>query len=441
MAWPVSCVASILFIWVLTKMKMDTVISAFLFSFGVSYVLYFIASFAVAVISSPLASRNYVSSTVIDYNTPVYFIIYSLTSVLQLLISYLIFRVKRFKRGFPFLLKGYAIIIALIAAGVVLVFATWGKTITETDDYSATTFLFAGILIIGSGLYIWVKRGIKAAYLRWAKDHNKELYLKAIAEKDAQIQRLTEFCTTLRSANHSIIHRLAAMERGYVIMLGKAQGGTFAMEMPEELAVSLEDVQRAMLDYQKDAGQSQRTKPLPSTKVKMLDDLFGLFAELCAGSKIDFDLIVTGSIPYMVENIVGQSKLETMIGDHVQDAMIAVGTGDNPFRSILVTLGLVEDCYALTVFDSGIPFDADTLIRLGTECVTTHVDTGGSGEGFMKTFETMGECGASLIINEKEPGSAGYSKSVTIRFDGKRQYIIETYRPGEFPPSDRYTTE
>ena len=70
-----------------------------------------------------------------------------------------------------------------------------------------------------------------------------------------------------------------------------------------------------------------------------------------------------------------------------------------------------------------------TLLKLGKEAITTHKDTGGSGIGFMTTFETMQECKASLIIEEKQPISNNdYTKSITIRFDGKNEYIIKSYR-------------
>jgi hypothetical protein len=77
-------------------------------------------------------------------------------------------------------------------------------------------------------------------------------------------------------------------------------------------------------------------------------------------------------------------------------------------------------------------------VRLGAERVTTHTGTNGSGIGFETTFKIMREYNASLIINEKEPNPSSNSKSVTIRFDGKNQYIIETCRPDDFPPSDRF---
>jgi hypothetical protein len=434
MVWPAYCMASILFIFILTRLKLIVVVSALLLSFGISYVLYYIALAPVGLFLMLIESGEYQAGTVIDYNKPIFLFGYSFASAFQIFLAYLLFRTKRIRKGFPFIIKGNAIIFSLFTAGSVIIFTTWGKSIIEKNDAYIAYLYLVGVIAIGIGIFIWVKRSIKAAYLRWAKDHNKELYERKLTEKDEEIRRLTELSDTLRSANHSIIHRLAAVERGYVAMLGNAQG----MEISEELAVALEDVQRVMRDYQEDVSKGANAKPLPSTKVNMLDALFGLFAERCADSKIDFNLIVTGSIPYMVENIIDQSKLETLIGDHLQDAVIAVNASDNPFRNILVMLGLAEDFYALTVFDSGIPFEVDTLIRLGTECITTHADTGGSGEGFMKTFETMRECGASLIIDEKEPGTAGHSKSVTIRFDGKGQYIINTYRPGDFPPSDRY---
>ena len=139
----------------------------------------------------------------------------------------------------------------------------------------------------------------------------------------------------------------------------------------------------------------------------------------------------------MTESVIKLDKLETMIGDHLQDALVAVRLSEGSFRSVKATIGKIGEFYEFTVHDSGIPFEVDTLIRLGMERVTTHASEGGSGVGFMKTFETMRECGASLIIKEIKPGGV-FSKSVTIRFDRKNQYIIESYRPDDFPKSDRY---
>lgn len=426
------CATSILFILALTKIKLDTVISAFLLSFGMGYVLYYIASFVVGLAVLSFADSDYIVGTVIDYDNPFYLVSYSLVSVLQLVLSFLLFRIRRFKNGFPFLLKGYAIIIALIAAGAVLIVVTWGKTITETDTAYAAYLALAGALIIGIGIYIWIKRSIRMFYRKKQEGHSIEILERELAEQKEENRRLTEQNDRIRIANHKTQHRLATLESAVISMSGDSMG------VSEELAVTLEDIRRAAQSYQADIGRLEGRNTLPSTKIKMLDDLFGNFSSRLATGGIDFKLNVNGSIPYMAEKVIEQGKLETMIGDHLQNALIAVGASGNTFRSIWAILGLAEGCYEFSVYDSGIPFEADTLARLGAGRVTTHSGSGGSGIGFMTTFEAMRECGASLVISEKEPSGFDYTKSVTIRFDGKGQYIIKTYRSGDFPESNRY---
>ena len=131
----------------------------------------------------------------------------------------------------------------------------------------------------------------------------------------------------------------------------------------------------------------------------------------------------------MINNKIPQSKLVTMIGDHLRDAIIAIDCSNNTFKSILAVLGENNGTYEFCVFDTGIEFEIETLLKLGLEPATTHKDTGGTGIGFMTTFETMKETKASLIINEMHAmGCTDYTKSVTIRFDGKNEYHIKSYR-------------
>lgn len=436
---PLLCLVSIIFILVLTGIKLETIISGYLLSYGISYFLYYIAKLIISLISLPFVSGEYAIDSVAYFDKPLYILLYALVFALQLFLSYLLFRVKRFKNGFSFLFKRYAVVVALVSAGAILILVTGVKVFYETASASAILLFIAGVLIVGNGIFIWIRRGIKMFYKRKMKEHSIDLLEQELAEKDSKIQRLTEQNDTLRVANHKINHRLESLERSVAGLAEKARGNAFSMEISEELSITLEDVKRLSRDYQAEVGLLKGKKPLPSTKIKMLDDMFGYFSEKCADGEIDFHLKVSGSIPYMVKHVINKSKLETMIGDHLQNALIAVNASDNTLRSILAVLELAGDCYELRVFDSGIPFEADTLARLGTQRVTTHSDTGGSGIGFMTTFEAMREIGASLVISEKKPSGTDFTKSVTIRFDRRNQYIIETYRPEDFPgESDRY---
>lgn len=86
--------------------------------------------------------------------------------------------------------------------------------------------------------------------------------------------------------------------------------------------------------------------------------------------------------------------------------------------------------YCIDIYDNGVDFDVDTLSKLGLERVTTHADTGGSGIGFMTTFETLKKAYASLIIIEFE-NKTPFTKSISFRFDSESAFIIHSYRKEE----------
>lgn len=47
----------------------------------------------------------------------------------------------------------------------------------------------------------------------------------------------------------------------------------------------------------------------------------------------------------------------------------------------------------------------------------------------MNTFDTLKKYNASLIINELNPPCAdNYTKSIVIKFDGKHEFKINSYR-------------
>lgn len=122
--------------------------------------------------------------------------------------------------------------------------------------------------------------------------------------------------------------------------------------------------------------------------------------------------------------------MQTLLSDHIKDAVIAVESAGEGGGKILVDLSMQNDSYCIAVYDSGLEFDIETLSKLGLERVTTHPDAGGSGIGFMTTFETLRKAYASLIITEFE-SKTPFTKSVAFRFDGENSFIIQSYRSGE----------
>lgn len=427
---PLSCFISIFFIFCLIQQKLETVISAYLLSFGISVCLFYTANFLISFVSVFFMINKHTVGTPIDFNQPIYIFLFIIILVLQLILTFLFFRIRRFRKGFPFIFNKFTIVAALIFTGIILTIVTWNNMLSKSEDTYAGYLFFAGVLISGIGIYILIRRLIKRVQENRRRQNREEHLEKMLFEKEEEIKRLNEKIIAMQTVIHKFTHRIESMEN--VIK----NGDKYQEEFSDEIAISIEDIKHISQEYQNELAKIKGKKHLPSTNIKTIDNLFEHFAQLFAADRIDFKVAVNGSIVYMVDNIIPQNKLETMIGDHLQDALIAVNASDNTFRSVLAIIGLSELCYEFTVFDSGIPFEATTLMRLGTEHVTTHVDTGGSGIGFMTTFETMRECKASLIINEKEPSESDYTKSVTMRFDEKNRYIIETYRSEDIMKND-----
>jgi len=418
------CAATIIFISLITKQKLDIVISAYLLSFGISYFTYYISSFLSGSTFAIFIGDNHMPGKPLYLNQPIFILMYTIIAILQLLLAFLFFQIRRFRKGFPFIFNKFTIVASLTLTGAILILAARINTIAATEgNIHAEYYLYvAGAIVVGVGIYMLIKRLITGYQIKRAQQSSEAHFERLYCELSEKYERLNEMHKAKQTAIHNITDIIESMR--IAVKQGK---------------VTIEDVQNLQNDWQGELSKIKGKRPLPTTNIQTIDSLFEHFKEKLAGDDINLNVIVNGSIPYMVDNVVKSAELKTLIVNHINDAQTAVNSGYNSLRNVMVVIGLTGNCYELTILDSGVPFEVDTLVRLGTERITTHADTGGSGIGFMTTFETMREYGASLIIEEFKPSRTDYSKSVAIRFDGKNQYIVKTYRPGDFPENERYT--
>jgi hypothetical protein len=431
------CAASSMMVRVTHKQRLDTTVSTILLSYGISLIFYVAAWLPVSLAFAPiLGTREYTEKNPIDFNEPIYLLFYALIAALQLFLSYRFFKIRRFKRGFPFLFARYTLAIALVIAGFFFTFNTliidlWGIY----GVYQSGVSLIASITIAGAGIYIWIRRSMKMWQRKKAWERNEELFNEELTKVKGELEHYKEMHESVRVANHKVMHRLSTVEEVTLSLVEGTRSLGLPPDFYEQLNQQLEDIRDITREYKEHIG-SKETPRLPSTNIQSTDALFKHFADIFTSHDIDFILKIRGSVVHMTETVIGKGKLETMIGDHLQDALNAVKASDNDVGRVLAIIGEADGCYEFSVQDNGVPFEVDTLIKLGAERVTTRQEDGGIG--FMTTFETMRECGASLIIHENPPGSS-YSKIVAIRFDGLNRYVIETYRPDDFPHSDRVT--
>ena len=342
--------------------------------------------------------------------------------ILTLLIEALflggILKIKKIKNGISFLqnpIENEYLCIIMVAISVIAVFAY--SLFGSSDEYLGSNIF---IVIITSLILIivMIQKTLTLYYKQKLLAQNIEEYKAEIASKDAEIKSLSEEKYKISKLNHEFYNRQKALIHKVEEIMN------MNTEAAEELDLS-KQINDLTKEYTDKAKEIKTLDKLQSTGITEIDDMFKYMQS-------EFNLQINGNIYHMINNKIAQNKLVTMIGDHLRDAIIAIESSKNSFKSILAILGENNGLYEFCVFDTGIEFKIDTLLKLGLEPATTHKDSGGTGIGFMTTFETMSETKASLIINEMhEMNNTDYTKSITIRFDGKNEYRIKSYRSDE----------
>ena len=344
--------------------------------------------------------------------------------ILETILLVLFFKLKRFKDGFTFIQKNHDyldIIIINISAVIILTYSLFGNYYGNLTKQLLLCFISLGIIML-----IMIQKTLTLYYKQKLLSKTIEDYKSEIASKDEQIKKLSDEKFKISKLNHEFYNRQKALEKKVQDFVSNSN-----TETSSELSI-MESINNLSKGYSGGLEKIKSLDKLPTTEIEEIDDMFKYMQSECKNNNIDFKLHVNGNIYHMVNKIIDKDKLVTLIGDHLRDAIIAVNSSTNTFRSIIATIGLHDKYYEFCVHDTGIEFEIDTLLKLGLEPTTTHKDTGGTGIGFITTFETLKETKGSLIIEEKHKMcSNDYTKTLIFRFDGKNEYKIYSYRADE----------
>lgn len=357
--------------------------------------------------------------TIIEYVT---------IGIIQILLIYLFFKIKRFKYGFSFLQEKetmnkentskIGILVSSIIIAISLVLSTYSRT---------TSKILIAILILGGILMIyWIKKSITKYYKEKMKARTVEIQQEQIKQQDEKIKDLQTELADVLQINHKYSHRISAMEKAVTKLGTKLQANE---EFAEECGDILSSIKKLSKEYKEEVASVIKETKLPKTNIFSIDNLLEYMKQEAEKDKIDFELNLDFDINEILETKIPQNKLETMIADHIRDAIIAINCSENKERKIKVVLDKEDNNYQIKFYDTGIEFEIETLSKLGLKRATTHKATGGSGIGFMTTFETLKQCKASLIIEEYY--NQEYTKAVIIKFDNKNEYRIHSYRAEE----------
>lgn len=389
---------------IVTKIKLSNVLISLIIAVSISYFIFIVSG----TIEFLFQKIFYINNKTINL---------LITSIIELGIILLLSKIRKLKNGFSFLQKENEYIdIAMTNISAILMVA---YCLLNANYEKLTEYMYACFIVLGIFLIMMIEKSLVLCYKQNLLRRTIEEYENEIKEKDEIINKLSDEKFNISKLNHEFYNRQMALELKVKEMMTEAG---------EEIGI-LDRIDNLTKEYS-DGLQKIKSRPkLQLTDISEIDDMFKYMQTECYKNNIDFKLQIEGNVYYLVNNLISKNKLETLIGDHIKDAIIAINSCDNKYKSILVILGIKDNYYELCIYDSGIEFEIETLLKLGLERITTHKESGGNGIGFLTTFETLKECKASLIIEERhEIKEDDYTKSVTIRFDGKNEYRIRTYR-------------
>lgn len=380
-----------------------------LISVGLNYFL-FITSM---LIISPLLL--FIVSSTRDFE-PFYFYLFSFIGFIQLILSIILFRFKRLKRGMPFLLKKIPNSLGVFICCFIIFLSTL-FTMLESKNYFNEAILLICI-ILGVLLFIWWRRQLTISYLNRA--HKNELM-----QLEVELEKLKKDNDNMSALIHKDNKLIPAMEMAVNNLLTEYSSSSDehlnkrACELLSDLN-RLTNERRGILDNQ----ISQRNN-LPTAGIIRFDSIISYMYEKARSMNINFDVRIDTDISQMIDTTVDLDTLVTLVADMTENAIIATNYSDN--KNILLSFQNKNGVFSINVYDSGIHFEPYTIVNAGLKKASTHLDTGGSGIGLMTIFRLLVRSLSSFVIDETIEDTR-YTKMVSVQFDSMNQFRIKSNR-------------
>ena len=379
-----------LFVSLIARVKLPLLVTAVMISTAISLGIEVLSH---TIITLPLwvfFSDSYWNSTILIISQ-------SIVSIVSAIMIYCLFRLKRLKKGFPFLKNKQAQWIGINLSLILML----GRSIPGAAGYE---WILVGFLIHICTMAIYF----------WWRYHTTMLYQQRIKEREIE-----KCMTEIKALSESNDFLSKVVHRDNKLIPAMYHAVDHSLSNPMKSKALLNDLEETIQERTGMILKFQRTnKSLPSTQIERIDNILNYMLAKATENDIEFDFVLIGKIKDIA---IPKQRLDTLLADLIENAMIA--TSYSTYKKILVTMGCVDGYLEITIQDSGIPFEAEILAHLGVKKSTTHADTGGSGIGYVTIFEILNENKASFSITEYPPEEYGFSKSIKVRFDGKSKRL------------------
>lgn len=383
-----------------------------LFSLGLSYFMLMIST----IITSPISIITLNSS----FDAEVLDLIYiSLVSLIQTLLTILLFTIKRLRNGMPFLREKMSNKIGVFISCFILFISSLFTILDQNNRrYSLLVFFCTFMCFI---LFVWWRKQLTISYIN--RTHKNEILCL-----EAKIKKLEQDNKQMATIIHKDNKLIPAMIMSVDNLLNKVCDNEI---QNDTLSKDATNILKELRNLSKErAGILSSNAPITlnfsSTNLIRLDSVIQYMYEKCKAENISFNFSLDANLGKLIKNSISEDALVTLIADITENAIIATRNG-NTEKHVLLNIKMENNIYHIEVYDSGLHFAPHVIENAGKHPTTTHLDTGGSGIGLMTTFTLLNESFASFVINENI-ADPQYTKCVSIVFDYKNEFRIYSDR-------------
>ena len=383
--------------YLIHKQSFNTTLLSSLISLSFSYVLYILGIFCITPIRLILVPF-------LDNNPTVYTFALFLIGLIQIFIVKILFNTSRLKNGMPFLKEhGNSDVGAFTAISSLIAVTLFNLS----SDYSPSLLILLSFVILsGILIFFWWKSKLTENYYKAAKD-------REINELKSKIAELEEF----NAIQAKIIHKDNKLIPAMLLSVNDTIVETYE-SADEAQRRRLTSIVSQLNDVAKERKglvlfSETEAKAHYSTGVPAIDTQLKFQAANAYATQTSFDVVISDKLNIIVPDIISSQDLHTLVADLLTNAVIAVKTETK--RNVMFHAHIDNDIFYIDFYDSGTPFDKEVLAKMGKERITTHGDEGGSGIGYMTTFEILDRCNGRLDIVE-DLNLELYTKKVSISF-------------------------
>lgn len=305
---------------------------------------------------------------------------------------------------------------------------------TSNTSHLSTDTLYSILLVIAlAALIFWWQAQLTKSYLRKLQLLELESLRKELEETSREIAHLKKQNEELGRLIHKDNKLIPAMETAVIDFLSASEQkenntlGQSLISQLRELSGS-----RGEILNEVSVARSHHF----ATGVPALDTLLAYFDRRAEARKIEFAVNVTPGLKAFVSSRISSDDITHLLADLLENAIIAVTPCTS--RKIRLQIYPYRKWFVIELSDTGIPFQAESLLQFGIQQLTTHKDSGGSGIGLMDIWKLKEKYHASIHITEY-PDSSPFSKRITFLLDHRNQYLIRTWRCEELKAESRRT--